>query len=157
MLFKIKFLLCDSAIILIFGSVPDFLTNILPLDPISFFASLIAFLVLDWLIIFLSLTRTFSSIWGNGLKTFNSLLALIPFLREKSTSSATSNPSPVVANFPKIICPDCSPPKLKLSFLYYYVSIANFWSIKFIFFFFKKFCKPKLDIKVPITPPFKIF
>ena len=41
--FKIKFLLCDSPIILIFGSVPDFLTKSLPFRPINLFAFLIAF------------------------------------------------------------------------------------------------------------------
>ena len=31
-------------------------------------------------------------------------------------SKAINRPSPVVANFPRIICPDCSPPKLNLFF-----------------------------------------
>ena len=35
---------------------------------------------------------------------------------ENKTSSATNSPSPVVANLPNIICPDCSPPKLNLFF-----------------------------------------
>ena len=42
--FIIKFLLCDSPIILIFGSVPDFLTKSLPFRPINLLAFLIAFL-----------------------------------------------------------------------------------------------------------------
>ena len=55
--------------------------------------------------------------YPTGLKMLNNLLAEIPFLREYKTSNATNNPSPVVANFPNIICPDCSPPRLKLYFL----------------------------------------
>ena len=42
--FKINFILYDSPIILIFGSVPDFLIKSLPLLFISLFAFLIAFL-----------------------------------------------------------------------------------------------------------------
>ena len=37
-------------------------------------------------------------------------------LKENKISNATNNPSPVVENLPKIMCPDCSPPKLKLFF-----------------------------------------
>ena len=35
---------------------------------------------------------------------------------ENNTSNATNSPSPVVANFPNIIWPDCSPPRLNLFF-----------------------------------------
>ena len=59
-LFKFEF--SDSLIILIFGSVPDFLTKILPLFLIILFASLIAFLHFGELIIDLSLTSIFSNI-----------------------------------------------------------------------------------------------
>ena len=51
----------DSHIILTFGSVPEGLTNNLPLFFISLFATLIAFLHLEELIIFLSFTLMFKS------------------------------------------------------------------------------------------------
>ena len=59
-------------------------------------------------------------------------------------SKATKSPSPVVANFPNIICPDCSPPKLKLFFL---INSLTYLSPTFalknlIFSFFKNFSKP---------------
>ena len=44
------------------GSVPDFLTKILPFDPISLLALFMAFLHLNLFIILLSLTLTFSKI-----------------------------------------------------------------------------------------------
>ena len=102
--------------ILILGSVPDFLTNILPFFFIILFAFLIATLHLFLFITSLFFTVTFSKICGIGLNTFNSLLAFLFFLNENRTSNATSRPSPVVANFPSIICPDCSPPKLNFFF-----------------------------------------
>ena len=58
-----------------------------------------SFLVLS----LLSFTEIFSKIWGKGLKTFSNSLAFLPFLKENRTSNATNKPSPVVANFPKII------------------------------------------------------
>ena len=61
-------LLFVSAIILITGSVPDFLTKILPVffnNLIDFF---IAFLHFGEFIIFLSFTLTFSNTWGIGTK-----------------------------------------------------------------------------------------
>ena len=78
----IRFLSRDSAIILIFGSVPDFLTKILPFFPIIKFAFLIAFLHLRLEIIFLFSTVTFTKICGNGLKMFKSSLALFFFLKK---------------------------------------------------------------------------
>ena len=46
---------------------------------------------------------TTSTVKIEGLKTFNNLLAFFCFLSENNTSKATNKPSPVVANFPKII------------------------------------------------------
>ena len=57
----IKEILNDSHIILTFGSVPEGLTNNLPLFLISLFANLIAFLHLVESIIFLSFTLIFKS------------------------------------------------------------------------------------------------
>ena len=55
----------------------------------------------------MSLTSIFSNICGVLLKVLKKLLAFFPFLNENKTSKATNKPSPVVANLPKIICPDC--------------------------------------------------
>ena len=60
-------MLLDSAIILILDSVPDFLTNILPLSLISFEANFIAFLHFIESTIDLSLTVIFSKICGVDL------------------------------------------------------------------------------------------
>ena len=68
---KIRFLSYDSPIILIFGSVPDFLINNLPYPFINLFAFLIAFLHLVLLITFLFFTIMFSNICGKGLKTLS--------------------------------------------------------------------------------------
>ena len=82
---------------------PDGLTNNLPLFFIRALADLIAFLHLDVLIIFLSLTLIFINFCGTELYTLNILLADLPFLKANKTSKATKSPSPVVANFPSII------------------------------------------------------
>ena len=141
------------------GSVPDFLTSILPFPLINLFARFIAFLHLSLVIMDLFFTTTFSNNWGVCLKLLNNSLAFFPFLIENKTSKATNKPSPVVANLPKIMWPDCSPPKLNLFFFINSLTcLSPTWDLKNLILFFLKYSSnPKLDIKVPITPPFKIF
>ena len=105
-----------SPITLIFDSVPDFLTKILPCPLINFSAILIDFFISDLFIIFLSFTSTFFNICGIFLNFEKNTLAFFPFLNANKAYKATNKPSPVVANFPRIIWPDCSPPKLNLCF-----------------------------------------
>ena len=59
------------------------------------------------------------------LKVLKKSLAFFPFLNENKISKATNKPSPVVANLPKIMCPDCSPPKLKLFFSFFLLHICH--------------------------------
>ena len=68
----------------------------------------------------------------------------VGFRKENKTSRATSKPSPVVANLPKIMCPDCSPPKLKLNFfIFSFTYLSPTLDLKnLIFSFFKNFSKP---------------
>jgi hypothetical protein len=78
----------------------------------SFSAFLIASLTFGRDIISLFLTIELTNICGVNLKTLNKTLAFFFFRSENKNYRATSKPSPVVANFPSIMWPDCSPPKL---------------------------------------------
>ena len=133
-----------SPITLILDSVPDFLTKILPLPLINLSAFFMIFFISGLLIIFLSLTSIFSKSWGVFLNWSKNSLAFFPFLKAKRAYKATSKPSPVVANLPKIICPDCSPPKLKLYFFIFSLTyLSPTFALKnFIPFDWKYFSKP---------------
>ena len=136
-----KFLSSLSPITLILGSVPDFLTKILPRPLINLFAIFIALWTVFFFKIFLFVYLIFSKICGVFSKTSKNLLALIFLSKARITSKATKRPSPVVANFPRIIWPDCSPPKLNFFFLHYlfYIPISNLSSNKANIFVFKIF------------------
>ena len=132
-----------SAITLILDSVPDFLTKILPLPFINLLEIFIAFFTDNLSNILASLILKFTNTCGVFLNTSKNLLALVFLFKAFITSKATKRPSPVVANFPRIICPDCSPPRLNFFFLhkFFYKSITHLCSNKFYFFSLKKFCK----------------
>ena len=74
-----------------FGSVPDFLTSILPWFFINFEALEIAFLHFNDFKIDLSFTIILSRICGVGLNTLNNSLAFLPFLIENKISKLISN------------------------------------------------------------------
>ena len=64
--------------------------------------------------------------------------------QQNKISNATNRPSPVVANLPNIIWPDCSPPRLKLFFFIISLTYLSptFDLLKLIFSFTKNFSKP---------------
>src|SRR5208282_3756770 len=105
-----------SAMMRIRGSVPDLRTSRRPLAPRRLCPALMAARMSLDSSAAPPLTRTLRSNCGTGSKTLHTWLACAPVsAMAASTCKAAIRPSPVVEWSPRMMWPDCSPPRLQPS------------------------------------------